>query len=1378
MTLSTGDSTNFYKFNGINGSTADGDTYTYTVNGDSTLELDGFPKITGLTFNESGEYYEIGTTDALIALASYVNDGHDCAGLKFKLTDDIDFSGIDFAGIGTATTAFKGNFIGDEQYSISHLSNCVFNYIDDGANISGLKVYGSNINKSCGIIVDNMLGGTISDCTVKSGTILDFGGEYAGGIVGTGTGGSVINCNVIGTGFFATNAGIIVGQGSTSVSDCKYAGVTLYGATNINNIGTTTEYFLLGTHDGVIVTCTNAETHELTIDDEKFYKSGAELTFTADESKFVKIKAIKVGGNEISGNTYTVEGDIDVTVEGFPKITGLNFNSDGEYYEISSVADLQALATYVSQNHDCAGLTFKLTDNIDLTDADFTAIEGFSGTFDGNGKLITTNKAIFSGDTGTISGGYYYGTSIGAFTQVYALNLPSDVEVEGAINFGGKYYAQNGAAVTIVDETFTIDGDKYYYVDSEGKIRLTDATILDGSETTLNEGWYIVNSDLTIDEQLYFTGDVHLILADGAKLTINSDLDGIFIDGTLNIYGQTLGTGNLDVTSNYGSGIFANNGDININGGKVTADGYLDGIFANNAINLSWTKATDFIDASSYSVTPTFTKNFYDDNGDIITSGNTPSGKISALDGFIVEIPAGVTITSDNATKIGTTSKYLCAANAELTLSAKTGYVVDDSITITGDTEIKATLDAESGKHYVFSNGNGTYTLATASNTNNYPDLIQVYAVTLPEGVNIASGTYATANGKTYATGSITFSSETDIKGLERGDGGIYTVNIDSDVAFELVTVMALTLTNSDASAMTLAADVGTVDGSARTKAIKIVGNELNNSIVGGSGNDTLDGSSGDDTLTGNAGNDTFIYNGGKDIITDYGVGTDKISITSEYQSYSIDGNDLIFNFGENNSLPVKNAANIPITLNGASKKFTAEGVMTGTGTAITLNSDVTNYAADETVVTINASATNGATVIGNDKSNRFYGSSGADTFIYEHTEQEKISYTSVEGGGVEEVVSTIYSAGSDVIYNYGAGDKISLASGVELKDAYKQNDDVVVKVDSGTITVKDSVNKSIMFVQGEEEITFSGDVFSKANTSILPATFTNEVTLGAGTNNLDAFKRTAATKLTGNELNNSIVGGKSSDTLDGDEGNDTLTGGEGSDTFIYNSGKDVITDYGNGTDKIVTASEYQSYTFDGEDIIFHFDGENSLTVKNGVGKSLNINGVAKNFSADKTFNSNNTAVTLGATAIPFDATEIETLVTIDGSAVTSGLEVVGNAKANKIYAGKNGSTLDGGSGNDTLIGGDGADKFVYGVGNDVIDNYGAGDKISLASDVTITDFYKTNADLFIKFSAGSLTVKNTSSSVTFIQDGKEFSYSNGKLVGGGLGDIARDLLQ
>ena len=39
--------------------------------------------------------------------------------------------------------------------------------------------------------------------------------------------------------------------------------------------------------------------------------------------------------------------------------------------------------------------------------------------------------------------------------------------------------------------------------------------VLDGSETSLVGGWYMVNSNITFDRTLTFSGDAHLILANG-----------------------------------------------------------------------------------------------------------------------------------------------------------------------------------------------------------------------------------------------------------------------------------------------------------------------------------------------------------------------------------------------------------------------------------------------------------------------------------------------------------------------------------------------------------------------------------------------------------------------------------------------------------------------------------------------------------------------------------------------------------------------------------------------------------------------------------------------------------------------------------------------
>ena len=117
------------------------------------------------------------------------------------------------------------------------------------------------------------------------------------------------------------------------------------------------------------------------------------------------------------------------------------------------------------------------------------------------------------------------------------------------------------------------------YVDENGVSRkLNDNTteITEGltSWDNTNGGWYIVKSDVTLGN-VTVSGDVHLILADGCTLIVNGNIQG----GSLTIYGQTGGTGNLIVNGSItsGSGIDAsseyvrggNGSSININGGMI-----------------------------------------------------------------------------------------------------------------------------------------------------------------------------------------------------------------------------------------------------------------------------------------------------------------------------------------------------------------------------------------------------------------------------------------------------------------------------------------------------------------------------------------------------------------------------------------------------------------------------------------------------------------------------------------------------------------------------------------------------------------------------------------------------------------------------------------
>ena len=130
------------------------------------------------------------------------------------------------------------------------------------------------------------------------------------------------------------------------------------------------------------------------------------------------------------------------------------------------------------------------------------------------------------------------------------------------------------------------------YLDSNGSQSSADnVTVIDNGSTTLNSGWYMVDSgNVTIDQTVTVNGDVKLILADGASLTVNGTAGnnaGIYVTQTnsLTIYAQSIGSnmGKLTATGRGGgAGIGSatngnsagpSSGTISICGGRITATG-------------------------------------------------------------------------------------------------------------------------------------------------------------------------------------------------------------------------------------------------------------------------------------------------------------------------------------------------------------------------------------------------------------------------------------------------------------------------------------------------------------------------------------------------------------------------------------------------------------------------------------------------------------------------------------------------------------------------------------------------------------------------------------------------------------------------------------
>ncbi len=434
-------------------------------------------------------------------------------------------------------------------------------------------------------------------------------------------------------------------------------------------------------------------------------------------------------------------------------------------------------------------------------------------------------------------------------------------------------------------------------------------------------------------------------------------------------------------------------------------------------------------------------------------------------------------------------------------------------------------------------------------------------------------------------------------------------------------------------------------DESKSIKKVKLVGNSRNNSLVGGKKNDTLNGGRGNDTLTGGKGKDIFVYSAGKDVIADYSA-QDKISVASAYENFSVSGSDLIFTFGKNNSLTVKNGAGKAVNLNSVVNFYTADGVFDKGKKSVTLSADTKNFSAKNysNLATIDGSETNSASITGNSKGNfiragyssTIAGGKGKDTIF---------------GGDGSDIFIYNKGDGKDVIENYGEGDIISLGSGATIKDAKIKKGSSVFKIGSGSITVKDT--SDVTLTSGGADTIFSNGIFIFKNMAEVPGSFVNPIDLGElGVRAANAALAKKKISINGSDSADSLVGGKAKDTLNGGagadtleggkgndilnggagddslwggKGNDTLTGGDGDDIFIFRAGdgNDVITDYAAGdmlqilNKKGTGFVDYKKATFKNDTLTLSINGGGKIILKNiSDSTSININGTSRTVSS------------------------------------------------------------------------------------------------------------------------------------------------------------------
>lgn len=214
------------------------------------------------------------------------------------------------------------------------------------------------------------------------------------------------------------------------------------------------------------------------------------------------------------------------------------------------------------------------------------------------GSTDSTGGIVWNGSEGTVYGDVALDESL-TINQGETLTVPdgSSLNCNDKLTNSGTIIVEAGGKL---DGTPTGDGaviDKsspVSYLDENGTAQTCDDyEVVTANDTQWTTGWYVVNSDVTINQRIPVNGAVKLILTDGHTLTVNG---GIHVTGDdhFTVYGQENGTGKLTATAtnNVGAGIGGNGittthaqdgengGTIIIAGGTIKAVG---GDVANNA---------------------------------------------------------------------------------------------------------------------------------------------------------------------------------------------------------------------------------------------------------------------------------------------------------------------------------------------------------------------------------------------------------------------------------------------------------------------------------------------------------------------------------------------------------------------------------------------------------------------------------------------------------------------------------------------------------------------------------------------------------------------------------------------------------------------------
>jgi serralysin len=362
-----------------------------------------------------------------------------------------------------------------------------------------------------------------------------------------------------------------------------------------------------------------------------------------------------------------------------------------------------------------------------------------------------------------------------------------------------------------------------------------------------------------------------------------------------------------------------------------------------------------------------------------------------------------------------------------------------------------------------------------------------------------------------------------------------------------------------------------------------LFGREGNDRLRGGFGADIMDGGTGDDTY--------YIEDAGDQVIEQVGGGSDAVYASVSWtlaagqavealyaagNGLALTGNELANHLisGVGVDVLVGGAGNDSYYVNGALDRV-VEAAGDGTDTVFARSSYILEEGQHVEILRAYAGATS-VLLIGNELDNRLISGDGDDILAgglgndrYDvNSAGDHVSETS--GGGTDMVYASVsYALGEgqavEVIVANAGATGITL-TGNELSNwlySREGNDVLAGGLGNDTYYVNGTADQVIERVGAGTDTVFASDSFA--------------LTAGQEIEVLRANAGAMGITLTGNELDNRIVGGAGADVLVGGEGYDVLTGGAGADRFVFRTladsavglSRDYISDFVSGEDII-----------------------------------------------------------------------------------------------------------------------------------------------------------------------------------------------------------------